>query len=215
MSWRVLLIGGSSGTGKTAVARALARHFGVSVLLTDDIRLAIQQTVTPEQHPAFHTLTTPEAANRLPPEAVRDAVIAVSEGMARALAIVIAHHVVIAGVGPIIIEGDNILPRTATQRCFPELHYFSGLVLDDEVRSVFLFEPDEAAILANMHERGRGFDALSASEQQTAARASWLHGNWRREQCAAYRTPLLLAQPRDTVIGRILQTLEEPPSHGT
>lgn len=209
MNWRVLLIGGSSGTGKTTVAHALARHFGVSVLLTDDRRLAIQQTVTLEQHPAFHALTTPEATNRLPPETVRDALIAVSEALAKALAIVIAHHVVVAGAGPIIIEGDNILPRTAVQRRFPEMRYFTGLALNDEVRSVFLFEPDEAAILANMHERGRGFDILTKDEQQTAARASWLHGNWLREQCAVHDAPIVLSRPRDTLIECILRTIQD------
>ncbi len=211
MTWRMLLIGGSSATGKTTVARALARRYGVSLLLADDIRLAIQQTVTPAQHPAFHALTTPEAANRLPPEAVRDALIAVSEAMAKALAIVIAHHVAVRGVGPIIIEGDSIPPRIATQRRFPELRYFSGLALTDEVCAVFLYEPDEAVILDNMHERGRGFDALTEAEQQTAARASWLHGIWLREQCARYHLPVVLSRPRDTTIERALRAFAEAP----
>ncbi|MGI8855783.1 MAG: AAA family ATPase [Thermomicrobiales bacterium] len=213
MTWRVLLIGGSSGTGKTTVAHALARHYGVSLLLADDIRLAIQQTVTPAQHPAFHALTTPEAASRLPPEAVREALIAVSEAMAKALAIVIAHHVVVAGVGPVIIEGDTILPRTAVQRRFPDLRYFSGLVLTEEVRAIFLHEPDEAAILANMHERGRGFDALTEAEQQATVRASWLHGTWLREQCARYEVPVVLSRPRDTTIERALRAIDEASPH--
>jgi 2-phosphoglycerate kinase len=211
MTWRVLLIGGSSATGKTTVARALARQYGVSLLLADDIRLAIQQTVTPAQHPASHALTTPKAANRLPPEAVRDALIAVSEAMSKALAIIIAHHVVVTGAGPIIIEGDALLPRTATQRRFPDLQYFTGLTLRDEVRSVFLFEPDEAVILANMHERGRGFDALTAAEQQTAARASRLHGVWLRDECANYRVPLITSRPCDTVIERIQEIIAGTP----
>ncbi len=36
-SWRALLIGGASGVGKTA----LARHYGVSLLLVDDVRMAL------------------------------------------------------------------------------------------------------------------------------------------------------------------------------
>lgn len=207
----MLLIGGSSGTGKTTVARALARHFGVSMLMTDDIRLAIQQTTSPEQHPAFHYFTTPATANRQTPEAIRDGLIAVSEAMVKALAIVIAHHTVVAGSGRVVIEGDNLLPRMMAARRFPELKYFfSGLVLTtDEVRSVFLYEPDKAAILANMHERGRGFGALTAAEQQTAARASWLHGQWLRAQCREHGLPVVFARPRDTVIARILQTIGE------
>jgi 2-phosphoglycerate kinase len=50
----VLLLGGASGVGKTVLAHKLARHYGVSLLLVDDVRLAIQQVTTPEQHPALH-----------------------------------------------------------------------------------------------------------------------------------------------------------------
>jgi 2-phosphoglycerate kinase len=52
--WRVLLIGGSSGVGKTLVARELARHFGVSLILADDVRLALQEVTTPAQKPELH-----------------------------------------------------------------------------------------------------------------------------------------------------------------
>ena len=50
-TWSVLLVGGSSATGKTTATRALAHHYGVSVLQTDDVRMALQQMTTPAQHP--------------------------------------------------------------------------------------------------------------------------------------------------------------------
>jgi 2-phosphoglycerate kinase len=52
--WQVLLIGGSSGVGKTHVARQLAHHLSISLLLVDDVRLALQQATTPISHPALH-----------------------------------------------------------------------------------------------------------------------------------------------------------------
>ncbi|MGH2480429.1 MAG: hypothetical protein ACRDHW_12310 [Ktedonobacteraceae bacterium] len=40
--------------GKTGVAQALARQAGLSVLLVDDFRLAIQQVTTPAEQPGIH-----------------------------------------------------------------------------------------------------------------------------------------------------------------
>ena len=39
-NWMVLLIGGSSGVGKTSVANLLGLRFGASWLQVDDVRLA-------------------------------------------------------------------------------------------------------------------------------------------------------------------------------
>ncbi len=52
--WKVLLIGGSSAIGKTTIARSLGHRLGVSVIPADDIRLAIQQMISPAQQPALH-----------------------------------------------------------------------------------------------------------------------------------------------------------------
>jgi hypothetical protein len=55
--WTVLLIGGSSAVGKTIAAKALAQHFQVSLLLVDDIRLALQQVTLPNQQPILDSVT--------------------------------------------------------------------------------------------------------------------------------------------------------------
>ncbi len=43
-NWEVLLIGGSSGVGKTTVARRIGRQLGRSVVHVDDLRLAFQHS---------------------------------------------------------------------------------------------------------------------------------------------------------------------------
>jgi 2-phosphoglycerate kinase len=58
--WRVLLVGGGSGVGKTAVTAALARHFGVPRLLVDDVRLSLQEFIAAEQYP------DPNHSSRIP-----------------------------------------------------------------------------------------------------------------------------------------------------
>jgi tRNA A37 N6-isopentenylltransferase MiaA len=39
--WQVLLLGGPSGAGKTAVSYRLARHFGVGITEVDDFQVVL------------------------------------------------------------------------------------------------------------------------------------------------------------------------------
>jgi 2-phosphoglycerate kinase len=208
MDWRVLLIGGSSAAGKTVVAQELARRFGVSVLLVDDVRLAIQQVTTPAQIPDLHIFVSDQEAAQRTPELMRDGLVAVGRAIAPALKIVVAHHVVVPGAGPIIIEGDGILPELASQRRFDELKHFWGLQTGREVRAVFLFETDEETIFQNMHTRDRGFQDLAPDEQRTIARASWLYGQWLRQEALAHELPIVPARPWATLTERVLAAIE-------
>jgi 2-phosphoglycerate kinase len=208
LDWRVLLIGGSSAAGKTVVAQELAQRFGVSVLLVDDVRLAIQQVTTPAQLPDLHIFVSEQQAAQLTPELMRDGLVAVGRAIAPALKIIVAHHVVVAGAGPIIVEGDGILPELASQRRFQELKHFWGLQTGREVRAVFLFEPDEEAIFQNMRSRDRGFQDLAPDEQRTIARASWLYGHWLRQEALAHELPAVPARPWESLTERVLAAIE-------
>ena len=53
-AWQVLLLGGPSGTGKTAVSYRLARHFGIGITEVDDFQVLLERMTTPEQQPALH-----------------------------------------------------------------------------------------------------------------------------------------------------------------
>jgi hypothetical protein len=208
MDWRVLLIGGNSGSGKTVVAQELARRFGVSVLLVDDVRLAIQQVTTPAQLPDLHIFLSDQQAALRTSELMRDGLIAVGRAIAPALKIIVAHHVVVAGAGPIIIEGDGILPELASQHQYEELKHFWGLQTGREVRAVLLFEPDEDIIFQNMRARDRGFQDLTPDEQRTIARGSWLYGQWLRQEALAHGLPAVPARPWETLVERVLAAIE-------
>lgn len=206
-AWKVLLIGGCSGIGKTVAAQQLAGHLGISALLVDDIRLALQQVTTPAQQPALHYfLTGPDVWQR-PPEELRDGLIGVAQAIVPALEIIIAHHVAVSGAGAIIVEGDGILPRLALKQRFPNLRHFSALELRDEVRAVFLDEPDEQALFQNMHMRGRGFQETPTAEQRAQTRTSWLYGRWLREEAQRAGLPILPARPWATLAERILAAI--------
>ncbi|MBI5293894.1 MAG: hypothetical protein HY869_00350 [Chloroflexi bacterium] len=206
-TWDVLLIGGSSGVGKTQVARELARTLSIPLLLADDVRLALQQGTTPEQQADLHIFLN------YPPERWRNAEqikadwIAVGQAMTPPLKTILAHHVVVSGVGRLILEGDGILPALARPDTFSDLKHFSGLRLDDEVRAVFLVEPDEEQILSNLRARGRGFDEWGLEEQQAFAHASWLFGQWLAREAEARSLLVLVARPYESLLERILALL--------
>ena len=203
--WKVLLIGGSSGLGKTTIAQAVARHFGLSTLLVDDIRLALQQVTLPEQQPGLHIFSTDQEAAQRSPEQIRDGLIEVGLAMLPALKIIMAHHVVVEGVGPIVIEGDGILPQLAIQQEFRELKHFWGLRTEGEIRSLFLFEPEEEMIFQNFLRRGRGFQELAPEEQRRLVHASWLYGQWLSQEARTYQLPLIPVRPYETLEERVLK----------
>ena len=196
--WRVLLLGGSSGSGKSTLAPPLARHFGISWLEADDVRLAMQRVTTPATHPALHFFLAENMETRpdfwgLSPEAFRDGLIGVGEVVSHALEPVVTNHV--AQARPVVLEGDGILPAMAAQ-CV-----FAGLDVDDAVRAIFLIESDSEVLLATMQGRMRD-GAL-----RNAARASWLYGLWLREEAVRRGLPVLEARPYETLLSRALLLL--------
>jgi 2-phosphoglycerate kinase len=201
--WRVLLIGGGSGVGKTRLARQLAQRFGVSLVLADDIRMAVQRVVTPDQHPALHYFLTQEDVWNQPIEALLAGWIGTAEVVSQALYAVIAHHICVPDVGPIIIEGDGVLPALITQTQFAWCAAKPG-----DIRAVFLHEADEAVLLANMRARGRGFDMLRKMEQQVLAQGSWLYGDWLRQEAENCGVTTLDARPWETLEARVLSAIE-------
>ncbi len=204
----MLLIGGSSGTGKTTLARAIGREVGAAWAQVDDFRLVLQRITTPSQQPALHAFLSGDVWRR-PPEEVRDRFIAVGEVVSHALEIVVAHHV--ATDAPLVLEGDGILPAMAA------LRIFAGLDVGDRVRAVFLVEPDEQVILRAMLDRGRGVDRYTEPEQRAQAHGSWLYGQWLRTQAGLRGLPVVEARPWATLADRVLGLVGGPQrstSHG-
>jgi 2-phosphoglycerate kinase len=205
LRWRVLLIGGSSGTGKTAVGRELAKRYGLSLVLVDDVRMAIQAVASPREHPALHTFVADGSRALRSSETVCTGLIAVAEAVEPALRMIMVHHIATKDAGAIIVEGDGILPCLASLEYLRQQPEFSGVNVEGTVKGVFLREDDRQVIFENMQHRGRGFQAQPVEGQQALSEGSWKYGRYLVEWAEKISVPVLSSRPFDTLGERIEQ----------
>ncbi|MFB7597165.1 hypothetical protein [Streptomyces sp. NPDC056160] len=185
--WRVLIVGGASGMGKTSVGRALARRYDIPVVEVDDIVEALLAITLPEQLPEIHFWRThPDAAHQRP-ESVVERQIAVAEKLAPAIRAVVANHV--DTDTPVILEGDYVLPGPTTP--------------GGPVRAVFLHEDDEGQVAANYLCR-----EPEAGPQRHRARVSVLYGRWLAAQARTADVPVLAPHPWESLTDRVVATIE-------
>lgn len=199
-SWDVLLIGGVSGAGKTVAAAELARRLAIPWIGVDDLRLALQWTRVrlpePEQTEALYFfLDTPDVWS-LPAERLRDGLIAVGEIMSPAIEVVISNH--LGNAGPVILEGDGILPSLAG-RSEVKAGIESG-----RVRLVFLHEPDPDRLQANYLQRNRFPEGRSDEDLRAEARAKALFSDWVATEAHNHELPVIDSRPFDSLLDRIL-----------
>jgi 2-phosphoglycerate kinase len=190
----VLLLGGASGVGKSAVSYRLARHFGVGLTEVDDFQVLLERMTTPEQQPSLHFWRTHPAPHTLSAEHIFEQGLTVGQAMAPGLEAVIGNH--LESGTPVVLEGDFIHPALAAQEAF------AGFANDGRVRAVFLDEPDEGQLLANFLKR-----EPEASPQATRARVSWLYGRWLRTEADRFGLPVVPARPWDTVFERVVDAI--------
>ncbi|HEX5822968.1 MAG TPA: hypothetical protein VFY18_00790 [Candidatus Limnocylindrales bacterium] len=193
-AWKVLLIGGPSGTGKTRLSYPLARRFGAPIVEVDDIVEALLAMTTPDEQPALHYWSTHPEAARLPPEGILQLHLAVTEALVPALAAVVANH--LETDTPVIVEGDYLTPGFAAR------DRFAGIPADGQVAAVFLHEPDVTQLVANFG--GREPDD---GEQRGRARVSALFGEWLAAEAHRHGVPIVPARPWPTLERRVLETL--------
>jgi 2-phosphoglycerate kinase len=189
--WQVLLLGGASGTGKTAVSYRLAQYFGIGITEIDDFQVLLERMTTPQQQPVLHFWRTHPAPDQLSATEIMEQGLEVGQVMAPGLEAVIANH--LEAQTPVVLEGDFIHPALAAQMIF------AGLLNDGRVRAIFLYEADERQLLTNFSQR-----EPESGPQTKRARVSWLYGQWLKQEAERYGLPVLPARPWDTVFDRII-----------
>lgn len=202
-AWKVFLICGSSGSGKTTLGRRLAERFGMSLLLVDDIRMAIQAVTTAQEHPALHTFTVDESPAMNSPNSVMAGLVTVAEALEPALRMIMAHHLAVEGAGAVILEEDGLLPRLANPAYLKEQPEFRNIGVDGLVKGVVLFEAEQEEVRRNMEARGRGFQNAPLAEQVALSKGSWRFGHYLVEQAAMAGVAVLPSRPFDTLDERL------------
>lgn len=192
--WRVLLIGGASGTGKSSLSHALARHVGVGVTEIDDLYTAVKSSSTAEQRPVLHYWDAHPEAVSWSAEQILELHRSVCRVMEAAVGAVVADHV--TGV-PVILEGDYLLPEGV-------VNLMKGCP-SGAVRAVFLVEDSEAQLVRNFASREPG-----EGEQSGRARVSCLFGRWLKSECDRLGLVALPARPWGTLPGRTLRAVGAP-----
>jgi 2-phosphoglycerate kinase len=189
--WQVLLLGGASGVGKTAVSYRLAHHFAVGITDVDDFQVLLERMTTPEQQPALHWRRTSAAFARASARQVMEQSLEIGRSMRPGLEGVIACH--LHEGTPVVLQGDHLLPDLASQASF------SGQANDGRVQAVFLHEPDEQQILANYLAR-----EPRLGPQVKRARVSWLKSQWLKQEAERCGFPVVASRPWDNVLERLI-----------
>jgi len=187
-NWTVLLVGGASGTGKSCFAKAIARHYAISVLEIDDIGQSLKAMTTKDTLPALHYFSTGVDWRDIGVSENVNWLIRVSKEMIPALTAIIKRH--IEDDVPIIMEGDFLYPDLAAS--------FSG----SEVKSLFIIERDKNQILQNLINREGG------SPQHYRADISIAYGKWLSEECKKRGLNVIESRPWNNALSRSLEYLE-------
>jgi 2-phosphoglycerate kinase len=195
--WRVLVVLGASGTGKSTASAAIGRRLGMSWLQVDDLRLALQysRATLPEHNEAlYYFLDNPDFALE-PPDEVSKAFIGTAQAMIPAVRIVIDSHV--ATESPMVIEGDGIHPALAID---PVLR---PLVERGVIRFCCVEAVTHRELLENMVRRGRGGGFENLGRASRHADANWAFNAWLVGVSHALGISVVPSQPFETLAERI------------
>jgi 2-phosphoglycerate kinase len=187
--WRVLLLGGTTASGKSTTGRLLATALGIPCLSADSVWRAVLALTTAETHPALHQWPRPEVVPD-DPEHLLKVHIEEAETLTPALEAFINWEM--KEGNRFIFQGAWITPELAARLC----------ASSNEVRAVFLDEAEESDIMASMLERSKRSEP--DARQLVVARVGWLYGNWLRDGAKKHGLPLVAARPRETLVERII-----------
>lgn len=181
--WQVLLLGGASGVGKTAIARTVARRLDLALSQVDGYRLMLERSTTADAHPAIHGYRV-GSSDTIEGQELCDRWIGVAKEVSRALEIVVAFHA--ATKAATLFEGDTITPALAASRVL------AGVPVLRRVRSVFLHEPDEARLAARLETRGRGYQLLSPAARRREVHRNMAYSQWLADEAERHGCPVLI-----------------------
>lgn len=192
-NWTVLLIGGSSGVGKTHLAQQLSERYGISHTETDDLRVALRTVTSRENHPELFTFVDHQNyLEEFTQEQFVEKHLEVGETVWKALDTIIDKHV---GFNErAIFDGDSIIPALLANRN------------QEGVRALFLYD-DLEYILERQTKRNRN-KKRTAEKMETNARFSFAFSEALRKQAEGHGFLTCKASPIETLFDRVAAILE-------
>ena len=184
---KIILIGGSSSTGKTTLARTLARHLSCPCLQLDEI-------TTGSNDPELAFYDGQAGFWELPAEALLQRLVRITERAMPHLISLIEGWSAEGKTG--VIEGEKIHPQLL------------NWLIDEHVGAgVFLIEQDGVRLSQVLQARSNRFRALSAAGQHNVVELNLRFGAWLRDQAVSLDLPWEYARPWETLAGRVLARL--------
>lgn len=196
MTSRLVLVGGSAGSGKTTVARHLAVHMNAGWLQLDTVWIALK-TAAGLGSAAYEVLDIDGRMRRGddPDDAVLAAHVAAADMVCQVLPDVLAFELEAHPV--LVADGAWLLPS-----------FVADLTLrDTEVRSVFLHHAEVDAVTRALAPRLAGRPAEERHLRMN--RQIWQYGEWVSRQARERNLTVLDPLPFATLAARALAALPE------
>jgi len=191
---RLLLIGGSSGSGKSTTAKQLSQALGAGWLQVDTLWVTAQ-LVLPKDSEAYRLLRVDERTiMTLDPIAdLLEQQIACSRyicsWLPRLLEVELQVH------PTLVVDGAWLLPE------FAHALHLDGV----DVRAAYLHEEDLAALRSTLD--ARRFVQKEATWHGRAAENAWVTGNYLAAEAERLGLPVVPARPRETLLERVRAAL--------
>jgi 2-phosphoglycerate kinase len=194
MTRRLLLVGGSAGSGKSTVARSLASQLGAGWLQLDTVWVALKAAAGPDT-PAYEQLAVDQrmANENESDEAILAAHVAAAQTVSRVLPEVFAFELATHGV--LVADGAWLVPS-----------FVAGLALDDtDVAAIYLQHTSRDGVRTALAPRLAGRDRQPRHDRMD--RRIWQYGDWLAAEARRHAFPVLDPLPFQTLDARVVYAL--------
>ncbi|HUF53274.1 MAG TPA: hypothetical protein VMR52_05815 [Dehalococcoidia bacterium] len=188
--WQVLLLGGTTASGKSTTGRIVADRLGVGYVSGDSVWRAILAVTTAETHPLLHEWPR---ANEDPGEAEGLAQLHIAEAKFLTPALDAFLEKELMEGARFVFHCAWITPGMAAGRCASAA----------AVRAVFIDDQSEESITAAILRRSRRTEPTH--RQIVMAKTSALYGEWLAVEAERFGVPLVAALPRESLADRVIE----------
>lgn len=200
MSKRIVLLGGAPTTGKSTIAQALANHFNLPWISTDQIRNTMRVTASRESHP---NLFNPEGydAEQFLTKFSAEQIVAMelAQGEAAWTGIKAFIEEDYTWNDGFVIEGVNILPHLIAK----------DFLQDDDISAVFVVDHDTERMRKVIYERGLWDDADKYPDSLKDKEVEWatLFSQRLEAEAKEYGYPVIEVHKNSDDVERIISAL--------